>query len=62
MDEHVRRLHVVAEDPERTDVIDAVLWDELLEPMTGDEPLPNVGLVVGDVPLGLKVEEVLTRN
>jgi hypothetical protein len=55
-------LHVIAENFERTGVIDAVFWDELLEPMTGDEPLSYVGLIAGEVPLSLKVEEMLTRN
>jgi len=59
---HVRRLHGIAEDLERTGVIDAVLWDKLREPMTGNGPLPNVGLVACEVSLGLEVEETLTRN
>jgi len=62
VEKHVRRLHGIAEDLERTAVIDAVLWDKLLEPMTGDGPLPNVGLVACEVSLGLEVEKTLTRN
>jgi len=62
VDKHVGRSHVIAEDLEGTSVIDAVLWDELLEPSTSYEALSNIGLVVGEIPLGLKVEEVLTCN
>lgn len=62
VDKHVRRSHVITEHLERTSVIDAVLWDELLEPVTGDEALPNVGLIVDEIPLDFKVEEVPRRK
>jgi len=55
VDKHVGWLQVIAKDLERAVVIDTVLWNELLETMASDEALKDIGLIEGNVSLGLKM-------